>query len=157
SGRRVDRRRADRPGRAGTAKRARRRRRRTDAVLARAGGGAVRRSRDAPAGLPPRRLERDAVLPEVDSWRDGRARPSQWAQLPRGLAAMCPNGHGDRLAPPPGLPVKQTRRLTKRKRQQQATTQLHPLELATLVEASAAPAAREPASSDAETIEMVPL
>jgi hypothetical protein len=51
--------------------------------------------------------------------------------------------------------VKTTRRVTKRTREQ-ATTQLHPVELATLVEASAA-ASRHPIDADAETVEMVPL
>jgi len=51
--------------------------------------------------------------------------------------------------------VKTTRRPTKRTREQ-ATTQLHPVELATLVEASAAPVRHQP-DTDAETIEMVAL
>ena len=51
--------------------------------------------------------------------------------------------------------MKNTRRLTKRRREQ-PTTQLHPVELATLVEASGA-TDRYPADADAETVEMVPL
>jgi hypothetical protein len=50
--------------------------------------------------------------------------------------------------------VKNTRRL--KRTREQATTRLHPVELATLVEASAA-ASRHPIDADAETVEMVAL
>jgi hypothetical protein len=89
------------------------------------------------------------------TWRRVTCRRVTSCASAAGFALIYLEGHGGRFARP-HAPVNKTRRLTKRRREQ-PTTELHPVELATLVEASAAPVASASSSSDAETVEMVPL